>query len=39
MEFSLCAFTGTPYWRFRYRSTERYALILLDPQAEGFAPD
>jgi len=32
IDFSLCAFTGTPYWRYRYRSIESGLLVFLDPR-------
>src|SRR5205814_205650 len=32
IDFSLCAFTGTPYWRYRYRSIGSGLLVFLDPR-------
>jgi hypothetical protein len=34
--FSLCAFTGTPYWQCRYGSIGGHPLIVLDPQPQSF---
>jgi hypothetical protein len=39
MKLSLCALTGTPYWRFRYRSIDRSTFVVLNPVPKGFAAD
>jgi len=35
--FSLCAFTGTPYWQCRYGSIGDHSLIVLNPQPQSLS--